>query len=100
MLSEWNAKPQRRRRALAPAGQMGGKSVAKGEAIGIARQYAHERDWIWLEPVEVRRCRGWFVGAPFRNVRTNARSMGCNMSLKIDEKTQEVFYSCSFPRQS
>jgi hypothetical protein len=58
--------------------------ISMDEALNIAKNECDQREWGWLEPVEIKRGRkAW-------KIRTNAKSLGTIAVFSIDHQTGEV----------
>lgn len=57
--------------------------MSEVNAIDIAKKYADQQGWTWLEPVECKLRKRWFTHATIL-IRTNAGSRGINIVMTID----------------
>ncbi len=72
--------------------------MTKQEAIARAKMVADERGWKWLEPIEARRARRWWIGKPVWMVRSNSQSLGANARIVLDDTSGAVVEANWLPR--
>jgi len=66
--------------------------------LEIAKALAADRNWPWLQPVEVRQRRAWLLfGKHQWHVLTNAQARGANVRLVIDDDSGRVTRSSVAP---
>jgi len=72
--------------------------VTELEAVEIAQTIARGNGWLWLPPVQARRYRPWFFGAPRWVIWTNAESLGVNVRVVLDDRDGRVLEKGFMPR--
>lgn len=66
--------------------------ITKEQALVIAQQFCKERNWYWMEPVNIKLgLRGW-------RIYTNSYSRGSNITILIHRDTGEVLKARYAPR--
>ena len=66
--------------------------------LEISKAAVVERNWPWLQPVEVHQRRAWLIlGKRQWHVLTNARARGANVRLVIDDESGRVTKSWVAP---
>jgi hypothetical protein len=69
------------------------------QVLEIAKAALAERNWPWLQPVEVHERLAWFIfGKREWHVLTNAEARGGNPRLVIDDSSGHVTNSQMVPR--
>jgi hypothetical protein len=68
------------------------------EAVARAREFARQRDWTFLDPVQVRAFRPWWLGAMRWRVVSNHENKGCNVRIEIDDQRAEIVKGQFIPR--
>lgn len=61
----------------------------KDDVMAAAIAYASEKGWPWEPPIEIRFVRKW-LRPSFWSVRTNLEQRGCNINIKIDDRSLEI----------
>jgi uncharacterized membrane protein YkoI len=64
--------------------------IERDQAIEIARQRAAEKDWAFVEPLDVVIRRGWSGAVSRIEIETNAGNRGAKARFVIDAKTGEI----------
>jgi hypothetical protein len=68
-----------------------------GSALRVARQFAVEKGWHWLEPVSVSKHWRLFRSSVWKVV-TNSDKRGCNIQIEIDDRDGAVIRGAFCPR--
>ena len=64
--------------------------------LEVARRYADQRGWTWLDPVEIRAV-SW-ASLPAFQVDTNVGNRGLNISIILDAADGSVMHAGFLPR--
>lgn len=73
--------------------------MTRDEVIKITRSVVEQEGWPWQEPITATRERQFILfGKVSWYVRTSADHRGCNVNIRIDDKTGEVLNKTFAPR--
>lgn len=64
--------------------------IERDQAIEIARKRAAEKEWAFVEPLNVVIRRGWLGAVSRFEIETNAGNLGTKARFVIDAKTGEI----------
>ena len=72
--------------------------ISEGEALTIAKEYAKQRGWQWLVPVNIDRRNHWWGPLYSYCIFTNASCRGLNIMLEIEAKSGNIVKGGFNPR--
>jgi hypothetical protein len=64
--------------------------MTEQEAIEIAKKFAEDQGWDWIEPVRAEYRRPWFGKGGWWNIWDDQLTIGGNSYIKIDDTTGKV----------
>jgi Peptidase propeptide and YPEB domain len=64
--------------------------IERDQAIEIAKERALQKDWAFVEPLEVIIRRNWFGNIKHFEIETNAGNLGTKARFIIDAKTGKI----------
>ena len=68
--------------------------MTRDDAIAVARAFAQEKGWSWVEPIAIARRRRYLLLGPVEwHVVSRSNARGSNVRISIDDASQKIISS-------